>query len=223
MFTAAQKYFATIPNGIHLVRLKRTMEQIKSFVGGKIVVILDKLPSFRSSLTAAVIVLGDRDGLQMVPVTIDLDEAAMKYEIFKQIIAPTKQALPEPGVARTESSPPGRGKGRRPSAKAPVALPQATEEKATNFAKDALKLNHPEFQKYVADLNMAFQPLEPLLADATAAQVLFLSSIRTAHILPLEILTPFMKFNIIYRDFSIMSAMTRKALSTEAPSFGQLN
>jgi hypothetical protein len=231
MYTASLKYFSTIPNGTQLVRLQRTMAQIKAFVAANkncVILMLDRLPEHSPALTAAVVTLtADKDELQSCPVEIDLDEAAMNYEIFKQIIAPAKAPTAADGVVRVEGSPgKGKGKSKRTSAKAVVAQPPPVEAKASSFAKEALKLNHPEFQKFVADLNAAFEPLQAILGErppeATTA-LLFLSSIKTAHVIPLEIVTALSSFKTIYRDFSIMAAMNRKALSSDQPSFGNLN
>jgi hypothetical protein len=153
-----------------------------------------------------------------------LDEAAMKYEVFKQIIAPTKSASASNGGHRATSSPTarGKGKGRRPVAKPPpVVIPQ--EVSSSSFAKEAIKQNHPEFQKFIADLDQAFEPLNALLAEKTSDTALFLSSIRNAHMIPLECVAVFTGFATFYRDFSIMAAMNRKALSSDPPSFGNVN
>jgi hypothetical protein len=229
MFTAAQKYFAAIPNGIHLIRLGHTMDQIKAFITANkncTICILDNLPDSERTLTGAVIVLGDPDRLQTVSIEIDLDDMAMKYEVFKQIIAPSKAATApvSDGPATRQASPGGKGKpkpAKKVPAKGSVGLVQ--DDQSLSFAKEAVKLNHPEFQKFVADLNTAFDPLKPLLADRKSDAVLFLSSIKTAHVIPLEIVDAFGEFATIYRDFSIMAALNRKTLSTEAPTFGNAN
>jgi hypothetical protein len=223
MFTVAQKYFATIPNGTTLVRLSRTMEQIKAWVAANkalTVILLDDLPDFRPHLTAAVITFRDGDKIQAVPIDLDLDEAAMKYEVFKQIIAPTKVTPPADAASRSQASP--TTKSRRPVKRAPVKAPIAApvEDHASSFAKDAVKLNHPEFQKFLADLDGAFDPLKQIFADRPSDTGLFLSSLKNAHVIPLEIVSAFAPFTTLYHDFSIMSALNRKAPSSDPPSYG---
>jgi tetratricopeptide (TPR) repeat protein len=227
MFTVAKKYFATIPNGTSLLRLSRTMDQIKAWAAANkilTIVILDDLPDYRPHLTAAVISFRDQEKLQSVAIDIDLDESAMKYEIFRQIIAPTKAPPPAEAAARTLNSPSGKGK-RPPAKKTPGKAPVIVvpvEDPSASFAKDAVKLNHPEFTKYIADLDQAFEPLKDLLIDHSPDSALFISSIRSAHAIPLEIMVALAGFAPLYRDLSIMSAMNRKAPSVDPPSYGNV-
>jgi hypothetical protein len=227
MFTVAQKYFSTIPNGTAFVRLSRTMDQIKAWVMANknlTVILLDDLPDFHPRLTAVVITFREQEKMQSVGIEIDLDDAAMKYEVFRQIIAPTKPPPPADAAARTASSPPGRGKkpAKKPPPKAPAA-PPPPEDPAANFAKEVVKLNHPEFTKFVADLDHAFEPLKAVIAERPPSDTaIFLSSIRNAHSLPLEIVSTFAGFTTLYRDFSIMSAVNRKAPSVDPPKYGPL-
>jgi hypothetical protein len=223
MFTVAQKFFATIPNGTTLVRLGKTMEQIKAWAAANknlTIVLLDDLPDHRPQLTAAVVSFRGTDKLQTVPIDIDLDEAAMRYEVFKQIIAPTKTPPAVESAARAMVSASGRGKRplKKPPVKAPVVV--APEDLTVSFAKEAAKLNHPEFHRFVADLDRAFEPLKPILADPGTDTAVFLSSIRNAHVIPLEVVAAFAGFTTLYHDFSIMSALNRKAPSTDPPTYG---
>jgi hypothetical protein len=96
-----------------------------------------------------------------VALDIDLDEAAMKYEIFRQIVAPTKALSPAEAAARTLSSPSGKGKrplAKKTPGKAPVIV-VPVDDPSASLAKDAVKLNHSEFTKYIAGLDQALEPL----------------------------------------------------------------
>jgi hypothetical protein len=203
--------------------LGRTIDQIKAWTAANktlTIVLLDDLPNYRPRLTAAIITFRDGDKMQTVPIEIDVDEAAMKYEVFKQIIAPTKAAPAPDAATRAQASPTSKGKRppKKPPAKAPVAPP--IEEHASSFAKDAAKLNNPEFQKFISDLDRAFEPLKPIFAERATDTALLLSSVRNVHVIPLEIVPAFASFTMLYRDFSIMAALNRKALSSEPPSYG---
>jgi hypothetical protein len=228
MFTVSQKYFATIPNGTALVRLSRTMDQIKAWVAANkfiTIVIVDDFPDYRPHLTAAVVTFRDQERLQTVPIDIDFDEAAMKYEVFRQIIAPAKPPPPAEAASRTATSPSGKGKKaptKKAAAKAPAA-PPPSEDLSSTFAKEAVKLNNPEFVKYLADLDQAFEPLKEVLAERQSESVILLSSIRNAHAIPLEIVAAFAGFSTVYRDFSIMAALSRKTLSVDPPSYGNVH
>jgi hypothetical protein len=81
------------------------------------------------------------------------------------------------------------------------------------FAKQAVKLNHFDFQKSIADLN-------PVLVERTAHSVLFLSHIKTAHVIPLEIVDAFARYPATSQDFLISAALNRKPLSPRQETFG---
>jgi hypothetical protein len=134
-----------------------------------------------------------------------------------------KVAPPVDASGARQSSPTGKGraKGKKPPAKGPIV--PVPDDTTLSFAKQAMKLNHPEFQKFITDLNEAFEPLRGLLAERKSEAVLFLSSIKTAHVIPLECVDAFAEFTTIYRDFSIMAALNRKAPSSDEPTFGNAN
>jgi hypothetical protein len=228
MFTICQKFFSTIPNGTAFLRLSRTMEQIRAWVVANknlTIIILDDMPDNKPHLTAAVVALKDGDKLQSVPIDIDLDDAAMKYEVFRQIIAPTKAPPPAEVAARSANSPTGKGKKpptKRSSAKAQAVVVAPVEDSSATFAKEAVKLNHPEFTKFIAELDRSFEPLKTVLGERQSEVAIVLSSIRNAHAIPLEIVSAFSGFSNLYRDFSIMSAMSKKGPSADPPSYGNL-
>lgn len=221
IYCTAQKYFETVPNGTTLVQLSKTMTDIRSLVTNNkncCLMIIDRIQG-SGSIMAAVILLGETDSLQNVPLDINFEEAAMKFEIFKQIIA-TAKAQPqnsEPNPARGSSSK-GRSKSKKPQKS---ITPVMSVAESVSFAKEALKLNNPEFTKFIEDLNDAFQPLESIMPEKEKCPetCLILSSIQDVHPIPFDCLTVFNNFTTIYRDFSIMSAMNRKSLSCEAPTF----
>ena len=245
MYVACQKYFEVIPNGTSLVRLGRTMEEIRQWVSANkncLILIIDNIedPPISlngveeedSTINIAAITLGQPETLNTIQLSINLDEAAMRYEIFQQIISTSKE---DPAALQTTMvkapSPPSRDKRGRPtpskraSSKMTTASIPKIEDKTANFAREALKLNHPEFQKYIDDLNEKFQPITSILPqdDNCSDTLLILSSIKNVHAIPYEILNPFERFQTIYHDFSIMSAINRKVPCTTVPVFEDSN
>jgi hypothetical protein len=228
MFAASQKYFAAIPNGIHIVRLGHTMEQIKAFVTANknfVIFIMDNMPDFDRSLTATIITFGEADKMQSVPIEINLDEMAMKYEVFKQIIATAKAPPPVDLTPTRQNSPSGKARGKGGARKPPLrgSTSIAFEPQSLSFAKQAMKLNHPEFQKFISELNESFEPVKEILAERKSEALCFISSISAAHTIPLECVDAFSEYTTIYKDFSIMAVMNRKTLLTDQPSFGNAN
>ena len=75
------------------------------------------------------------------------------------------------------------------------------------------------------DLNEKFQPITSILPqdDNCSDTLLILSSIKNVHAIPYEILNPFERFQTIYHDFSIMSAINRKVPCTTVPVFEDSN
>jgi hypothetical protein len=127
-----------------------------------------------------------------------------------------------------KEAPPGspggkRGKVSKRGSSKVIVVEKEKEEKevpVSTFGKEAMKLGHPEFQKYLSDLDAAFQPLDEVMPEKVPENVLVLSSIPEVHFLPLECVSMFGKFAVIYKDQSIMGAMNRKGLSTDPPNFG---
>jgi hypothetical protein len=208
------------------------MVQIKAFVAANrsCTLITIEPSQRRGSLKVAVIVIGETDLIESVEIDLNADEAAMKYDIFKQIItpagaeaiSPTETGRPfsttSPNKPKASSAKPAK---KVVSPKGPV-VPEK-EEVVTSFAKEALKLNNSEFQNFVAELNTAFEPVQRIIPEKVSDCAILLSSIGSVHMIPLECVNAFSGFTIMYRDFSIMAAMSRKTLSTDHPSFGNVN
>ncbi|KAK8853878.1 Cfap46p [Tritrichomonas musculus] len=228
MFVSSQKYFETIPNGTTLVRLGRKMEEIRNWVTNNrncMILIIDHVTNESEGLSTSIITLGTPDKFDNVPIEIDFDEVAMKFDIFKQIISTTKTepTNTEPTTPKGNSPPNSRGKGaksKRTASKVASAAAPKSELKDTNFAKEALKLNNPEFQKFIEDLCTAFEPLKSVLPDEHSDTILILSSHKNVHSIPFDCISAFDSFSTIYRDFSIMSALNRNSPCTEPPTFG---
>ena len=210
------------------MKLGKTMDQIKQFIATNnngLIIMLDNLRSDEESLTAAVISLGpEGDKLDSIVIDINVDEFAMKYEIFKQIIATQPGA---PRVVDTEAikkagtpARASRSRQRKPAGKVQAVVP---EEKPSSFASEALKTNNPEFQKFIADLDDAFEPLKALLPEKVPETVFVISSRRATHVLPLDCVSAFSSFTTIYHDFSIMSLLNRKGLCVGEPDYGIVN
>jgi hypothetical protein len=71
------------------------------------------------------------------------------------------------------------------------------------FAKQAVKLHHPDCQKSIADLNSG-------LVKRPSHSVLFLPSTKTSHVIPLEIVNVFADCLAMFRDFFIMAALNKR-------------
>lgn len=221
IFLTAQKFFDNVPNGTSLTRVTHTMADIRHLVQSNkncCLILIDNIHG-NSGITAAVICLGEVDTLNNTPISIDFEEAAIKFEIFKQIIS-TAKAPPvnnaEPSQNRGSSSK-GRSKGKK-SSKA-VVHDVSTAEDSASFAKEAMKLNNPEFTQFINDLNVAFEPMRPIMPEKYPDTCLILSSIKDVFAIPFDCLEVFSGFTTIYRDFSIMSALNRKSLLTDTPTF----
>jgi hypothetical protein len=221
-FALARKFFAMIPNGRALVVLNRTMEQIKSFTAANkigVICVIDKLSS-DDRVTAVVMNFGEGEKLQSVELMINLDEAAQKYQLFQQIIATNVRIeTPLDLEARTAGSPGTKGRKAKKSLPKVTVVEEKTDVSQSSFAKDVLKLGHSEFQKFVSDLEEGFQPMKAIMPEKAPDAVLVLSCVRSVHELPLECLSMFSGIAIIYKDFSVMSAMNRKSLSIDPPRF----
>ncbi|OHT01444.1 hypothetical protein TRFO_31773 [Tritrichomonas foetus] len=251
MFQASQKYFETIPNGTTLVRLGRTMDEIRNWVSTNkncLILVIDNLSDSEDSDTevnVSSIQLGQPpttlDTFNTIKLQINIDEIAMRYEIFQQIISTANADASNSnnngntnnGNASntgTNTKPPlspsskskGKQAAKRTQSKAAVSAPK-NDEKNPNFAKEAMKLNHPEFVKFIHDLNEKFQPISSILPEGCPDSVLILSSLSNAHEIPYECLEPFSQFQTIFHDFSIMSALNRKSPNTTKPEFGESN
>lgn len=253
MFVSSQKFFDTIPNGTSLVRLGKSLEEIRQWATENrncLIVVIDNInddKSDNSNLTnVASIIFGSPDVFNASQISLNFEEVALKYQIFKQIITTSIDEVESmtPASAKTVNSPNSRGKQKatkKSSSKLPPPSSAAkTDDKSANaanstnnlnattvtvssFAKEALKLNNPEFQKFIDDLNEAFKPVSEIIPENNCPEsVLILSSNEKVHSIPFECITPFEKFQIIYRDFSIMSALNRKSPCTTTPSFGEL-
>jgi hypothetical protein len=118
---------------------------------------------------------------------------------------------------KENKSPPKKSTAKDP----PVA--HRVEDLSSTFAKEAVKLSNPEFSKYLADLDHAFEPLKEFLTERQSESVILFSSIRNAHIIPWEIVTPFSEFTTVFRDFSILSAVNRKISSVDPPTSGNIH
>jgi hypothetical protein len=71
------------------------------------------------------------------------------------------------------------------------------------FAKQAVKLNHPDCQKSIADLNS-------VLVERPSHSVLFRLSINTSHVIPPEIANAFADCPAMSRDCFIMAALNKR-------------
>jgi hypothetical protein len=71
------------------------------------------------------------------------------------------------------------------------------------FAKQAVKLNRPDCQKSIADLNS-------VLVERSSHSVLFLSNTKTSHVIPLEIANVFADCLAMFRDCVIMAALNKR-------------
>jgi hypothetical protein len=79
----------------------------------------------------------------------------------------------------------------------------ATASVRSVFAKRAVKLNHPDCQKSIVDLNS-------VLVERPSHFVLCLSSTKTSHVIPPEIVNVFADCLAICRDFVIMVALNKR-------------
>jgi hypothetical protein len=71
------------------------------------------------------------------------------------------------------------------------------------FATRAVKLNHADCQKSLADLNS-------VLVERPSHSVLFRSSTKTSHVIPPEIVKGFADCRAMFQDFVIMTALNTK-------------
>lgn len=235
MYQSCEKYFEVIPNGTSLVRLGRSFDEIRQWVTDNkncLIILIDNLTDEETNtVTITSITFGSFDVFSNVDIEINLAEAAMKYEIFKQIISTVKEEVPvsptttdqkatAPANTATHAKPPKATKRTGSKMAATTATTTKTEEKSTSFAKEALKLNNPEFQSYIDDLNKAFEPVSSILPETCPETVIILSTQDQVHTIPLECVTAFANFQTIYHDFSIMAALNRKVALTTAPTFG---
>ncbi|OHT08371.1 hypothetical protein TRFO_23215 [Tritrichomonas foetus] len=228
MYVSSQQYFETIPNGTTIVRLGKKMEDIRSWVSSNkncLIIVIEESSQGSEKLLASVITLGQPDTYNCEFLTLDLDEVSMKFEIFKQIISTSKaEPINAASSQKNGATPSSRGKGSKPKrAPSKNLTPKPEEKGGESFAKEAMKLNHPEFQKFIEDLNIAFEPLKSIIPEDHSENVLILSSLANVHTIPFECITLFESFTTMYRDFSIMAVLNRNAPLTTPPSFGEDN
>ena len=233
IWNSLAKFFEVIPNGTSLVRLGRNLDEIRQWVSNNkncLILIIDNINELTKSTTANVasILLGTPDSFNSVEISVNFDEIAMKYQIFKQIISITKEEIESttPTSTQVVATPTSHGKqqkaAKRSSSKiVPNAPKPQLEEKQTSFAKEALKMNNPDFEKFIDDLNETFKPVTEIIPENCPEAILILSSQEKVHSIPFECITAFENFQIIYRDFSIMSALNRKSPCTNTPTFGE--
>lgn len=227
MFANAKKYFSIVENGMHIVMINNTWEEMKQFlIQQKLTVIV--IENYRNQTEVTIISLVDKEHISSTPIHIDIDEITMRYEIFKQIIAAPKEsrehdAVPVKQVVNKSE------KLKKSPIKKSLKLPKGispeklTETANVNFAREAMKSNNPEFNKFIEELDEEFSVLKEHFPENDREQAIVLSSDTKVHEIPFECLSTFAKYQVIYRDFSLSSSMNRKTLSTLAPTFGNVN
>jgi hypothetical protein len=86
MLTISQKSLASISNGTALVHLSSTSNPTKTWVAVNnyiTLVLPDSLSDLRPCPTAAVVTSRDQEKLRTVPINIDINEAALQYEVVR--------------------------------------------------------------------------------------------------------------------------------------------
>ena len=228
MYNTAKQYFNTIKCGTNIVLFTNmTFEEIKQFCTTRKLTLI-VIEDLSEGMECTIISFLDKEFIQTVPIReIDFDDINIKYDIFKQIIAPPKQEVVEE-QQKVNNQAQAAKPAKKPSKKTPSKSPKGqssslTAELGSSFARDAMKLNNPEFQKFISDLDETFTPIASLLPENDNENVLILSSDPRVHETPFECINIFTRYQVILRDYSIASAMRRTTLSSQPPSYGMIN
>ena len=216
MFLTTQRYFKEIPSGTALFRAPFTMENLKPLFADKkiLIFVVDNTGKDRE-LEGTIIAFGEKDLFIQERLSIDLDAAAMKVEIFKQIIAPPKKPEPkpeEPDEKKKETSSPRGKKGKKDKKQQDAKLMQP-QPSQVEFGSIASKIDNPEFVAFIKDLSQKFEPISQHIPEGYD-NILFVSSMPSFHTIPFTAVEPFSKFNTMYHDYSIVSAISRKKFVT---------
>ena len=218
MFAKTQRFFKEIPSGTALFRTNYTIDDIRKLCNEKkaFIFVVDYTSKDENQLEGTVISFGEKDSIVQEKLFIDLDSAAMKVEIFKQIIAPPKVIEKEPSQEtiddKKNQQPSPRAKKSKKDKKqeAPkVVIPQ--EESQPEFGKIASKASNPEFNAFIADLSEKFAPITSMF-PADCECVILVSSLQSFHTIPFSAIEAFAKFTPMYHDYSVVTALSRKQL-----------
>ena len=210
MFETTKQYFSKVECITSPVLFNSiTLEEIRNFCLSKKVTlcIIDDLSQ---GLECSVISFSEKDSYTSTMLDIDLEDISLRFDIFKQIIAPPKAEIAEDQSKSqlTMILKAGGKKSKKTPTKSPKSqMSSASSETASCFARDAMKLNHPEFQKFVAELDESFSCIKTILPENDFENVLILSSDHRVHEIPFECINAFNRYAVIYRDFSIASAI----------------
>lgn len=147
---------------------------------------------------------------------------SLKLEILKQILTsastpPQQDTQPQAVLEKTSPqnnqpnrrSPTRNRKGRPPSKASLTPDPPISE---TPFEKLLVQSTNPDLLNLLQELNENFLPLVDAYPDILCDTCLIISSDRV-HEIPYHALQFFSKFQFIYKDFSIMSAINRGTLT----------
>jgi len=222
MYNNSEKYFRIVKSGLSLLTIDSKYDEMKSFLINKRCILI-AFEYCDSDLVSTVVSFSDRESIGTTTVEINLDDVSMKYEIFKQIIVPIKEDKIQIDMTmKPVLLSPGQKtkKQKKQISKNPSKIASSSgSETASNFAREALKLNHPEFQAFVEELEKSFAPIKKILPFSEFESVLIISSIPKIHEIPFECLEVFTRFQSIFRDFSISSSIHRSFLQSSVPVF----
>lgn len=222
MYTTSMNYFSQIKSATNLVIFNVNYDEIKNFCLSKKISLI-VFEDFGDGLDVSFINFNEKESMATKRITIDLDDVNMRYDIFKQIIATPKTDNADEAQKSVNAT--QQSKGKKPVKKSNIKSIKSTTtstsiEITSSFAREAMKTNNQEFVRFIQELENSISPVREILPiEHDNENILILSSDARVHVIPFECLDVFAKYQNIFRDLSIASAIHRQTLTSNAPSF----
>lgn len=222
LYVKCQRFFKEVPSITALLRAQFDIDAFRKVCTDKklFALVVDNTAENEGELVGTVVgYVNEKDIIEQEYLRLDLDTIAYKVEIFKQIIAPPKKSQETTPAENAdekkkgESPRGGKGKGKK-DAKGKAAEPpkqQVPQNPSAEFGAIAAKVTNPEFIEFIDKLKNSFEQIVAKFPPECET-ILLVSSIPQFHTIPFSAIPTFSKYQIMYHDYSIISALARKEM-----------
>ncbi|EAY09523.1 hypothetical protein TVAG_102720 [Trichomonas vaginalis G3] len=222
LYVKCQRFLKEVPSITALLKAQFDIEQFRKVCTEKklFALVVDNTSQNENNLIGSVIAYSnEKDIIEQELLKLDLETIAYKVEIFKQIIAPPKKAAETPanegGDDKKKGGSPrgGKGKGKKGDkgkAQEPPKQPVQPQQ-SQDLGAIAGKVTNPEFIEFIDKLTKSFEPIVAKFPEGCES-ILLVSSIPQFHTIPFSAIPAFSKYQVMYHDYSIISAMARKEM-----------